>query len=594
MTLWSAGRVYVGDAFQMSRRRWVDNMTVVADQLAESRVAITGVFRSPALRRINLALVGSVIGDWAFSVAFAVYVYQNGGATALGVISVVRYVTMAVLASILSVLADKVDRRKLMITADVIRAVLVFACAAIILAEGPAMPVYVFSVLVGVVGLTFRPAQAALLPSLARNPSELTAANVASSTINSLGFFAGPMVAGLLLAVADVGAVFAFDALTFVWSAVMVFGVRPTNVVIETTHDIESLTEVDASTDDIEQAEPAEPVAGMFSGVADGYRVILGDRDLRLIVALYVAQTIVAGCSAVYEVTIALDLLEMAESGVGVLNAALGVGGLIGSVVALMLSQRGKLSRDFGLGVALWAAPLLLVAAFASIPSALLAMVLIGVGNSMVDVNAETIVQRLVPDDVLGRVFGALDSAAIAGMAIGAAIMPVMIATIGLRAGLVVIGVAVTLLVVLTIPGLVRVDKTALVPEGLDLLRGVPMLAVLPEHVIERLARTSERVMVLAGSPVFAAGDHGDRFYVIESGVARVSKFGQPVADLDVGESFGEIALLRDVPRTATVTAVTDLTARAIDRRHFLTAVTGHADASQQAELVVGRFTDMS
>lgn len=568
-------------------------MTVVAEQLAESRVAITGVFRSPALRRINLALVGSVIGDWAFSVAFSIYVYQNGGATALGVISIVRYLTMAVLASILSVLADKVDRRRLMIAADVIRAVLVVACAAIVVADGPAVAVYVLAVLVGVVGLTFRPAQAALLPSLARNPSELTAANVASSTINSVGFFVGPMIGGLLLAVADVGAVFAFDALTFVWSAVMVLGVRPTTVVVETTNDIETFTELDTELDTpVDDSEPEH--GGMFDGAADGYRVILGDRDLRLIVALYVAQTIVAGCSAVYEVTIALDLLKMSESGVGVLNAALGVGGLIGSVAALVLAQRGKLSRDFGIGVAMWAAPLLLVAAFASIPAALVAMVLIGIGNSIVDVNAETIVQRLVPDEVLGRVFGALDSAAIGGMALGAAIMSLMIATIGLRGGLVIIGVGVTVLVLLAIPGLVRVDKTALAPEGLDLLRGVPMLAVLPEHVIERLARTCELMTVGAGAQVFAEGDHGDKFYVIESGVALVSKSGQPVAELGGGQSFGEIALLRDVSRTATVEAVTDLTVRAIERRHFLSAVTGHADASQQAELVVGRFTDMS
>lgn len=568
-------------------------MTVVTEQLAESRVAITGVFRSPALRRINLALVGSVIGDWAFSVAFSIYVYQNGGATALGVISIVRYLTMAVLASILSVLADKVDRRRLMIAADAIRAVLVVACAAIVVADGPAVAVYVLAVLVGVVGLTFRPAQAALLPSLARNPSELTAANVASSTINSVGFFVGPMIGGLLLAVADVGAVFVFDALTFVWSAVMVLGVRPTTVVVETTNDIETFTELDTELDTpVDDSEPEH--GGMFDGAADGYRVILGDRDLRLIVALYVAQTIVAGCSAVYGVTIALDLLKMSESGVGVLNAALGVGGLIGSVAALVLAQRGKLSRDFGIGVAMWAAPLLLVAAFASIPAALVAMVLIGIGNSIVDVNAETIVQRLVPDEVLGRVFGALDSAAIGGMAIGAAIMSLMIATIGLRGGLVIIGVGVTVLVLLAIPGLVRVDKTALAPEGLDLLRGVPMLAVLPEHVLERLARTCELMTVGAGAQVFAEGDHGDKFYVIESGVALVSKSGQPVAELGGGQSFGEIALLRDVSRTATVEAVTDLTVRAIERRHFLQAVTGHADASQQAELVVGRFTDMS
>ncbi len=566
-------------------------MTVVAEQFAESRLAITGVFRSPALRRINLALVGSVVGDWAFNVAFAVYVYQNSGATALGVISVVRFVTMAVLASVLSVLADKLDRRRLMLVADVVRAVLVLATAAIVLVDGPAIAVYVLAVVVGVVGLVFRPALAALLPSLARNPSELTAANVASSTINSLGFFVGPMVAGLLLAVADIGTVFAFDALTFVWSAVMVFGVRPTAVVIETTNDIQTLTEVDPL---VEDSEPPEQSGSMFAGVTDGYRVIWGDRNLRLIVALYVAQTVVAGCSAVFEVTIALDLLDMSDSGVGLLTAALGIGGLIGGVVALVLSHRGKLSRDFGIGVALWAAPLLLVAVFASIPAALVAMVLIGIGNSLVDVNAETIVQRLVPDDVLGRVFGALDSAAIAGMAVGAALMSAMIATIGLSAGLVVIGVGVTLLVVLTIPGLIRVDKTALAPEGLDLLRGVPMIAVLPEHVIERLARTSELVTVGAGVQVFVEGDSGDRFYVIESGAALVSKSGQPVAELEGGESFGEIALLRDVPRTATVAAVTDLTLRAIERRHFLPAVTGHADASQQAELVVGRFTDTS
>ena len=283
-----------------------------------------------------------------------------------------------------------------------------------------------------------------------------------------------------------------------------------------------------------------------------------------------------------YEVTIALDLLKMSESGVGVLNAALGVGGLIGGVVALVLAQRGKLSRDFGIGVALWAAPLLLVAVFASIPSALVAMVLIGIGNSMVDVNAETIVQRLVPDEVLGRVFGALDSAAIAGMALGAAIMPVMIATIGLRAGLVVIGVGGDGGGGPDHPGTrpYRQDG-ARTRRALDLLRGVPMLAVLPEHVIERLAgrrtgdgprrrrRCSTRATMATGS---TSSNPARR---------RVSKSGRPVAELTAGDSFGEIALLRDVPRTATVAAVTDLTVRAIDRRHFLPAVTGHADASR-------------
>ena len=173
------------------------------------------------------ALVGSVVGDWAFTVALSIYAYESGGVAALGALGVVRYVTMAVLAPFVAVLADRVDRRRLMIGADVVRTGLVLAAAGVVLTDGPALAVYALAILVGIVGLSFRPAQAALLPSLAQNPSELTAANVTSSLINSVGFFLGPVVAGLLLAVLDVGAVFVFDAFTFAWSAIMVFGVRP-------------------------------------------------------------------------------------------------------------------------------------------------------------------------------------------------------------------------------------------------------------------------------------------------------------------------------------------------------------------------------
>ncbi len=561
-------------------------MTGVSDQLAESRVAISSVLRNGSLRRLNLALVGSVIGDWAFAVAISVYAYNNGGATALGLINVVRYLVMAVLTPLLAMLADRFDRRIVMFCADAVRVVLVLGSAAIVAVDGPPLPVYALSVIIGIVGMVFRPAQAAILPSLAKSPSELTAANVASSTINSIGFFLGPAVGGLLLAVADIGAVFAFNALTFVWSAIMVLGVRPVSA---------SVDGFDAPAEDVEESGgsgDSDAVGGMFAGVGDGYRVILGNRDLRLIVALYVAQTVVAGCSVVYEVAIALDLLGLEDSGVGVLNAALGVGGLIGGAVALVLSQRGRLSRDFGVGVILWAAPLLLVVAAPSLPSALLAMMLIGVGNSLVDVNGETIVQRLVPDEVLGRVFGALDSAAIAGMALGAAMMPLLIATVGLSTGLLVIAIGVTALVLVSVRGLQRVDRTALAPEGLETLKAVPMLSVLPEHVIERLARMSERVTLPAGQMVFEQGDEGDRFYIIESGEVEVSKVGQPVARLGATGSFGEIALLRDVPRTASVLTLSEVVVRALDRRHFLAAVTGHADASEQAELVVGRYMD--
>jgi len=272
------------------------------------------------------------------------------------------------------------------------------------------------------------------------------------------------------------------------------------------------------------------------------------------------------------------------------LGTAMGAGGLVGGFVALMLARRNRLAFDFGIGVMLWAAPLLLVAAWPTMAAALTAMALIGIANSLVDVNAFTILQRLAPDEVLGRVFGALESAIIGGMAVGALLMPLLINTIGLRGGLVVIGVGVTALVATGVAGLNRIDKVALAPVGLDLLRGVPMLGVLPEKVLDRLARQSASVSRAAGETVFREGDPGDRYYVIESGSVDVTIGDDLVRTLTAGEAFGEIALLRDVPRTATVTATSDLTTRAIDRDAFLAAVTGHGEAFDAADQVVERL----
>jgi MFS family permease len=554
-------------------------MSGAGESLRESKNALAEVFRNPNLRRLNLALAGSVIGDWALSVGAAVYAYTKGGATAVGVVGVVRFVTMALLAPFTSLMADKFDRKAVMIAADAIRTALVLLAALVIWRNGPPIIVYALAVLISLAGTAFRPAQAALMPSLANHPGELTAANVASSTIHSVGFFVGPAIGGLLLAVADIATVYVFDAVTFVWSALLVIGLHPA-------------AKTDAAAPADAEAEPDEKKgpAGMFAGVGDGYREILRSRDIRLLIGLYCAQTVVAGASLVFSVAIALDLLKLDKSGVGVLDSAVGVGGVIGGVVALLLAQRGKLARDFGIGVVLWAAPLLLIAAWPALPAALIAMAIIGVANSVVDVNAFTILQRLVPDAVMGRVFGAMESAIIGGMALGALVMPILIHTIGLRSGLVVVGGAVSGVVVLGVAGLRRIDKVALAPEGLDLLKGVAMLGVLPETMLERLARGAKVVTVASGQAVFSEGDGGDLFYVIESGTVDVTIRGEYIRTLSAGGSFGEIALLRDVPRTATVTATSDLVARAIERDHFLAAVTGHGDASEQADIVVGQL----
>jgi len=572
-------------------------MSAATEQLRESRGAIADVFRNQGLRRLNLALAGSVIGDWAMAVAMAVYAYQRGGPTTVGTLGVVRYVSMSLLAPIVALLADRLDRRKVMVGSDLARTIITGAMAGIVLADGPSLAVYALAVLNGWVGLAFRPAEAALLPTLANTPAELTAANVTSKTIHSVGFFIGPALAGLFLALTDIGWVFVLNSLSFVWSGLLVLGLARAHRSAGTAASAAGADAVDGDGDgdgdgngDSDGDSEGGSKLSMFAGVGDGYRAIFANRDLRLMIGLYVAQTIIAGASVVYEVAIALDLLDLQESSVGVLNAALGIGGILGGVVALLLAQRGKLARDFGLGVSLWAAPLLLVAAWPSLFTALLAMALIGVGNSVVDVNAETIIQRLVPDAVLGRVFGALDSAAIGGMAIGSLAMPILIKTMGLRSGLVVIGVGVTVMVAMGLRGLARIDRTALAPDGLDLLRSVPMLAVLPDHLIERLARRSVVVTVPKGATVFREGDEGDRFYIVETGTADVSIGGEFRRTVEAGGSFGEIALLRAVPRTATIVATSDLVMRGIDRRHFLPAVTGSNASSEQADSLVARY----
>ncbi|MFL6206320.1 MAG: MFS transporter [Acidimicrobiales bacterium] len=552
-------------------------------RVAESKAALTEVFRNPGLRKVNLALAGSIVGDWAYAVGVSVFAYSHGGATAVGAFGVVRYLSMATAAPFMSMLADHHDRRRVMVISDLIRFALVAAAGLVIATDGPALVVYALGLLTSVVATAFRPAQMALLPSLATHPGELTAANVAASTIESIGFFAGPAMAGLLLAVADIPVVFGFNAITFLWSAALVASMqRP--------------EPVDAAPDEAEDAEDAasdqddDGPHSILHGASAGFREIFRNRDLTLLMGLYCAQTLVAGASLVFSVSIALDLLDMQEASVGLLDAVLGIGGLVGGFVALVLATRGRLAVDFGIGVLLWSAPLLLVSARPELGAVLLMMALLGLGNSLVDINAFTIMQRLVPDEVMGRVFGAMESALIAGMALGSLAMPLLINTVGLRTGLFVIGGSVGALALLSIAPLRRIDTIALAPEGLDLIRAVPLFTPLPERSIERLARSAVVVRFAAGETVLTKGEAGDRFYVVESGRAEIvvsddlSTFEEP------GGSFGEIALLRDVPRQATVIATTDLVLRAIERRVFLAVVTGHEETEAEADRMISRI----
>jgi MFS family permease len=550
-------------------------MTGLREKLADAGRSVREVFRNPGLRRLQLAWAGSIVGDWAYATAFAVYAYQKGGPTAVGIVAVVRYVSRALVTPFTSMLGDRYPRRLVMIGSDTTAALVISLGAVLIAADANEYAVYALAVIGSLVVSPFRAAQASYLPQLANNVDELAAANVTSSTIESLGFLCGPAIAGVLLAVASISTVYIFDAATFAWSALLVLGIRPSMV---KTVSKPAPAPADA---------PDESSPGLLAEATAGFRVIFGSRDLRVLAGLFCAQTVVAGASVVFAVSIALGLLGLSRSGLGYLNATLGIGGLVGGFVALVLVQRGRLARDFGAGVFLWSAPLLLVAAWPTLGAAVIMMVLLGLANSVVDINGFTIIQRIAPEETMSRVFGALESAFIGGMALGALLMPLLIATAGIRWGLAIVGAAVASIVLLNTRALRRIDTVALVPPGLELLRSVSLLSPLPEPILDRLARALVRVEVAEGDVVIREGDHGDLFYVVESGGVIVSKEGRFVASLGPGDYVGEIALLRDVPRTATVTAAAPTVLQSLDRKHFLPAVTGQGEFIDAADTAI-------
>jgi MFS family permease len=528
--------------------------------------ALGAVFSSPSLRRLQLAWVGSILGGWAYLVALGVYAYDQGGAAAVGFVGLIRFIPGAIVAPFAATLVDRYSRVAVMIASDVVRLVLMLGAAAVIASDGPAPVVYALVALTTISGTVFRPAKAALLPSLVASPAELTAANVASSTLESVGTFLGPALGGLLLAVSDPAVVFAVNGATFLWSALLVIGLRG----------LEQPRERPPQA--VAPGEDDEAADGILAGIA----TIVGEPNLRTLVGLYAAQTLVAGALNVLVVVTAFELLDLDEAGVGLLYAAVGVGGLVGGFVALVLSTRGRLARDFAIGLALFGLPLAIVGGLPFAFVAVVALGVLGIGNSIVDVNALTIMQRAVPDAVLGRALGALDGLLIGTLGLGAIVAPVLIDLVGPEAALVVTGAVLPVLALLTRPRLRAIDRASSVPESTELLRGVGLLSALPEPVLERLARDAIPVEVRAGVPVLREGEPGDRFYVVRSGT--VSILGRAFGP---GEGFGEIALLRDVPRTATALAVTDVGLVALERDSFVAAVTGHAPSAATADTVI-------
>jgi MFS family permease len=530
------------------------------------------VYRNRALRRLQLAWAGSIIGTWAFSVALAVYAYRQGGASAVGLVVLIRWLPAAFASPFTGVLGDRYPRVPVMIGSDLLRAATLGGMTACVLADVAPAAVYALVGATSVVSTAFRPAQAALLPSLARTAEELTAANVSSSTLESLGFCAGPALGGVLLAVSSTWVVFAVTGATFLWSALLLTGLLATD----------------------EPPLRREPRPIVHEAV-EGFRTIAHDRRLQLVIGLFSAQTLVNGAMNVLLAVSALQLLHLGAGGVGYLNSAVGIGGLVGAVFSLMLVGRRRLAGMFGLAVAGTGGPMIFIAPHPSTAIALVAFALIGLSNIIEDVAGFTLLQRTTPAEVLARVFGVVHSLFYATVGAGAILAPQLIHLLGIRWSLVAVGAFLPLLTVATRLPLVRLDKAA-VDHGreLELLQAIPIFSPLSAPVLEGLAARLALIRVPAGEEIVRRGDPGDRFYVIASGEVEVSIDGSVQATQGPGEHFGEIALLRNVPRTATVRARTDVELFALERDDFVSAVTGHAASAEAAEAVVGARLGMS
>ena len=322
-----------------------------------------------------------------------------------------------------------------------------------------------------------------------------------------------------------------------------------------------------------------------FAEALAGFRIVRTDPEPRLLVLLLSAQFVALGALDILYVVLAIDVLDHGASWAGYLNASFGAGGVLGIVLTAALIGRRHLAPAVLVGAAVWCGALVLLAVAPSTSSALVLLAVAGAGRLLLDVAGRTLLQRTGPPEFLSRVFGVLEGLTMAALALGSLLTPALVGLAGGRGAIVGIALLLPLAVLLMGRRLLRIDAERTVPVvEISLLRSLPLFASLPPPELEILARRLEPMHLSHGDIVIREGEPGDRFYAIGDGTMEVSASGVVLAELGRGDGFGEIALLRDVPRTATVTARGDALLYALDKAAFLEAVTGHADTSRTAD----------
>jgi MFS family permease len=512
--------------------------------------AFRSVFANDDLRRMELAYLLFEMAKWGTRVAILVVAYQQGGAAETGLVATIQLIPAAIVAPVASVVGDRMRRDRALLLGYAVQTVAVAAVAAALYSEAPIALVYGLAAIVAASVTVTRPVQSALFPQLARSTDELVAENVVAATISSAMALAGPVAYAALIALDGPELALGVFAGLLLGATLLVARLRP-------------------------EPRPAPSRDRPVSEALAGFRELARQPNERLVMGLLVGQSMISGALEIVLVVVALGLLDLPPSGAGFLTAARGAGGLLGGLWATRLVGRPQLGAALALGVIVYG---LGTAALAFAATAVLTatfLVVAGTGHAQADVAGRILLQRVVPDRILARVFGVLEGAKEGGAAVGAAVTPLLVAALGLRGGILAAGLLLPVAVILLTARIRAVDRAVqLLEQEVTLLQSLDLFAPLTSHTLEGIATRLTRVAATPGVVLMREGDPGDRFYIVADGELELSRNGRAMAKLGPGSYFGEVALLKNHPRTATVTASTAATLLALDRVDFLEAIT--------------------
>jgi MFS family permease len=521
--------------------------------------------RNARLRRVLLAFLLFSAAEFGTWVAILLYAYERTGPLSVGLVALIQLVPAALLAPAAAALGDRFPRERVLAAGYAFQAAGMLATGLAMAADAPPLVTYALAAVTASSLVVTRPTQSALLPSLAVAPEDCTTANGASGLIEGAGLLGGPLAAAAILVVGTPADVFLVASGCLALATVATIGLRS------------PVAPNQFATDD-------GPDAGMLAGL----RVILQDADARVLVGLMTVRMLAIGCCDVLFVLLALETLGTGEPGAAILSAALGAGSMLGGAATFSIVGRARLAAVAAVGAVGWGLGIAAIGLSASALAAPLLVIGAGAGIAIVDIAGRTLLQRSVRDEVLARVFGLQEGLAMAGLAFGSILVPILVAIGGVVGCVFVVAAIPPLAVALQWRRLGDLERGTTVPaREIALLRRDSIFRPLPAPELEAVARRAEWVSMPEGTDLIREGEPGDRYYVLGSGALRVERAGQALRDVtNPGDGVGEIALLRNVPRTASVVTTTSSTLLAIDRAPFLAAVTGHPDAIAAADAV--------